>query len=617
METRKEMKKQARKSLKKHYWIFVVACLIAAFFGTEFAGSLEITRVYSPEDIAVTTQLNGITASIILDDRMDDLINAMLDGNFDESRQISGEITQKFEASKEEKAQQKGRGVLAMVMNSITSGSYAVTILSAIRSILGSDSAALVVFILGSLVLTFLIWFFLLNMWRAASRRIFLEGRIYERVPIQRFLFFIRIKKWTKAAATMFLSALFLTLWSLTIVGGMIKRYSYFLVPYIVAENPDIPPLQAIRLSRRIMYGHKWECFVFELSFIGWDLLGIATLGLTGIFYANPYKTAAFAEYYAQLRAVAKLTGIPDSGLLNDAFLYEKARQEDLKLAYADIIVLAQEPAVEVTQPGVRGFLARNFGITLFNRKDERAYEESQVRQMKIRLFKNAYEGRVYPTRLFTIPERMKRSRMETVYYMRHYSVWSLILLFFTFALIGWIWEVSLHLISDGVFVNRGVLHGPWLPIYGYGGILILVLLTRMRKYPALEFISAIVLCGCIEYFTAYYLELTNDGMKWWDYSGYFLNLHGRICAEGLLVFGIGGMAVVYVLAPLLDNLYRKIPYRIAIPLCAVLLTLYISDSIYSSENPNSGEGISRPKNEQMEMRERNNLPPGKRVYQI
>lgn len=601
METRKEMKKNAKHSLKKHYWIFVVTCLVAAFFGTEFSDSLEVTRIYSPQNIAVTTQLNGITASIILDEQMDDLMNAMLDGNFDESRQISGQITHRLEATKEGK-KMKGRGVLAEVINSITSGSYAVTILSAARSILGSDSAALAVFILGSLLLSFLMWFFLLNLYRAVSRRIFLEGRIYDRISIQRFLFFARIKKWTKAAFTMFMSALFLTLWSLTIVGGIIKRYSYYMVPYIVAENPDISPLRAITLSRRMMYGHKWECFVFELSFLGWDILSVLTLGTVGIFYVNPYKVAAFSEYYTQLRGLAKVSGMHDSELLNDVYLYEKARQEDLKLAYADIIAMTEEPEVEITQPGIRGFLARNFSITLFNRKDEQAYEESQVRQLKIRIFKNAFEGRAYPTRLFAIPERMKRSRMETVYYMRHYSVWSLILLFFTFAFIGWLWEVSLHLISDGEFVNRGVLHGPWLPIYGYGGILILVLLTKMRRYPALEFVSAIVLCGCIEYFTAYYLELTNDGMKWWDYSGYFLNLHGRICAEGLLVFGIGGMAIVYILAPLLDNQFRKIPYRIAIPLCAVLLTLYIGDSIYSSEYPNSGKGITRTVSEQIQL---------------
>ena len=130
-----------------------------------------------------------------------------------------------------------------------------------------------------------------------------------------------------------------------------------------------------------------------------------------------------------------------------------------------------------------------------------------------------------------------------------------------------------MHMITYGEFVNRGVLHGPWLPIYGTGSVLILLILNKFRKNPPLEFISAMTLCGFIEYFTGYYLEMTHNGQRWWDYTGYYLNLHGRICAEGLLTFGIGGMLIVYVLAPLLDNILRQ---------------------CYSSRHPNTGTGITR-----------------------
>ena len=79
---------------------------------------------------------------------------------------------------------------------------------------------------------------------------------------------------------------------------------------------------------------------------------------------------------------------------------------------------------------------------------------------------------------------------------LRDYNIWSLILMFFIFSCIGWLWEVSLHLITDGVFVNRGAMHGPWLPIYGSGGILILTLLKKFRDKPYLCFILIFVLCG-------------------------------------------------------------------------------------------------------------------------
>ncbi len=89
-------------------------------------------------------------------------------------------------------------------------------------------------------------------------------------------------------------------------MGIVVKHYSYYLVPYIVAENPDMTARQAITLSRRMMKGHKWECFVFELSFIGWEILGMLTMGIFNVFYTNPYKTASFTQYYAELRAEAK-----------------------------------------------------------------------------------------------------------------------------------------------------------------------------------------------------------------------------------------------------------------------------------------------------------------------
>ena len=146
-----------------------------------------------------------------------------------------------------------------------------------------------------------------------------------------------------------------------------------------------------------------------------------------------------------------------------------------------------------------------------------------------------------------------------------------MILIFFTLSFAGWVWEVSLHLITDGEFANRGVMHGPWLPIYGCGSVMILLLLNKFRRKPAVEFVLAMLLCGCVEYFTSLFLESLHGGTRWWDYTGYFLNLQGRICAEGLLTFGIGGMAIVYVLVPFLDGLFRKLPVRALIITACIL----------------------------------------------
>lgn len=369
--------------------------------------------------------------------------------------------------------------------------------------------------------------------------------------------------------------------------------YSYYLVPYIVAENPDIHWKDAITLSRKMMDGHKWECFVYRLTFIGWDILGMITFGISDLFFANQYRMATFAEYYTDLRKLAKENKIKNHHLMNDQYLFEKAEKHTLNECYYDVLLLQQEPEIEMPLTGFRGFLADVFGITMFNRADEKQFEEYEIRMAKVNSMKSIVNGSVYPARLFPIPENQKNSKLEYIRYLRHYSISSLILLFFIFSFVGWMWEVSLHLIMDGVFVNRGVLHGPWLPIYGVGGVMILTVLNKFRKNPTAEFFSSIILCGCVEYIGSYYLETIHNGQKWWDYSGYFLNLHGRICAEGLLVFGIGGMAIVYFLAPVLDNYLRKMKYRYLVPLCMILMLVFSMDQIYSMRHPNTGKGIT------------------------
>lgn len=596
MLTRKEMKQKARQSLRKHYLMFVTVCVAAAILGTEFSGSLDGIKIESREERSPETAVTGIVGR---QPNLSDVVLDALQGNEEESRELSEELKeQAVQSTKEGRgsaALGRSRGVLAGFVNSVTSGSILVTLIAAVNSMVGSAGITVFLFIVLSLLLALGAWVFLFNMYTVVSRRIFLEGRVYEKLTIQRFAFLLRVKRWTKVSLTMALASLYQMLWALTIVGGIIKRYSYFLVPYIAAENPDISPKKAVNLSRKMMHGHKWECFVFELTYWGWDMLGSLTFGLTAIFYSNPYKTAAFSEFYVQMRDLAKEKKIEGCELLNDRYLFEKADEDVIFEAYGDSLASVWEEEEQEPEKlrGVAGFLANVLGITVINRQDERAYEEYRNGQSKYQMIKAAVEGVVYPERLFPIPEAGKRQKLETLRYMRRYSVWSVILLFFAFSFMGWVWEVSLHLITDGVFVNRGVLHGPWLPIYGTGGVMILAVLNKFREKPLVEFLLTIVLCGCVEYFTSWFLEITHNGEKWWDYSGYFLNLNGRICAEGLLVFGLGGMAIVYVAAPLLDDLIRKIPYKILIPVCITLLAVFGADEVYSNRHPNTGKGIT------------------------
>ena len=204
-------------------------------------------------------------------------------------------------------------------------------------------------------------------------------------------------------------------------------------------------------------------------------------------------------------------------------------------------------------------------------------------------LFEKYKEYDIYPEKKVKIP--LKKISINTDY-DQSYSVRNLILLFFTASFIGYSWEVLLHLVIDGTFVNRGTMFGPWLPIYGFGVILILSLLKPFRKKPLLFFISAMILAGILEYSTSFLLEILLH-KKWWDYTGYFCNLHGRICLEGLLLFGFGGAAITYFLAPLLNSLFNKIKYKIIFIICFILVSLFGIDVVYSVQHPNTGIGIT------------------------
>ncbi len=586
METRSELKKRARKNLKKHYPIFLVACVIAAFIGTEFAGSLNITKVQKFPETVITDSKN-----------IDKAVEEALNGKEQESKERTDKLKQEIiEKDKQDTSKILGRsrGVFASIVNDFSTGSIYVTFIVGMNSIIGHPNITSIILIICSLLLSFILWFFLGNLYQVISRRIFLEGRVYKKVPMQRFLFLLRIKKWTKTAWTMFVTTAFYSLWSLTIVGALVKRYSYMLVPYIVAENPNIKTLDAINLSRRMMYGHKWECCKLELSYFGWIILGIFTLGITETLYSNPYKVATMTEYFVSLRKLAKEKNIPGVEKLNDKYLYEKASAEELDKEYSDVIEVIKNSQAKIKKPeGIKKVVAEFLGISLSDTKEAEQIEQEERKVQKLEIFKNAIRGKEYPMRLFTIPEKHQRQKMDTINYMRRYSIWSLIAMFFIFAIIGWVWEVVLHIIVDGEFVKRGVLQGPWLPIYGYGGILILTVLNKFRAKPLTQFIAIIILCGTIEYFTSVYLETIYNGQRWWDYSGYFLNLHGRICAEGLLVFGLGGIAIVYIAAPLLDNIIKKIDHKKLVTVCCILVILFAIDNIYSRKVPNTGRGIT------------------------
>lgn len=100
----------------------------------------------------------------------------------------------------------------------------------------------------------------------------------------------------------LFLRDLFVFLWSLLlVVPGIIKAYEYRLVEYICAENVGISPTEAMAKSKALMQGQKWNAFVLDLSFLGWNILNACTFGILGIFYVQPYQMLTNAALYKKL----------------------------------------------------------------------------------------------------------------------------------------------------------------------------------------------------------------------------------------------------------------------------------------------------------------------------
>lgn len=110
--------------------------------------------------------------------------------------------------------------------------------------------------------------------------------------------------------STMFVMNVYNILWTLLfIIPGIVKAYSYRMVPYILGDNPNIAANEAITLSRKMMDGNKFEAFVLDLSFLGWYILGLLAL-VVGVLFVNPYYDATCAQLYLALRKISLDKGI-------------------------------------------------------------------------------------------------------------------------------------------------------------------------------------------------------------------------------------------------------------------------------------------------------------------
>jgi uncharacterized membrane protein len=150
---------------------------------------------------------------------------------------------------------------------------------------------------------------FIANPIRAGSSKYFINNH-YVHGEIVDLFYAFRGRQYLRIVGAMAWRTLFTFLWMLLfIIPGIVKAYAYCLVPYILADNPEIGYDRALKLSMSMTNGYKGEIFVLQLSFIGWYLLGALCLGV-GVLFVNPYFGATMAEMYVTLRDNAIKTGI-------------------------------------------------------------------------------------------------------------------------------------------------------------------------------------------------------------------------------------------------------------------------------------------------------------------
>lgn len=155
------------------------------------------------------------------------------------------------------------------------------------------------------------------------------------------------------------------------------------------------------------------------------------------------------------------------------------------------------------------------------------------------------------------------------------------IIYFIIYSFIGWLLEIISKYFEEKKFVNRGFLLGPICPIYGYGVILIILLIGNNSKDILGVFLKSILICSVLEYFTSYIMEKIFKA-RWWDYSRQKFNINGRICLETMLPFGIMGTLVLCFVHPKVILIVSKLSFNIKVVIAAILLMMYLLDNIIS-----------------------------------
>ena len=162
-------------------------------------------------------------------------------------------------------------------------------------------------------------------------------------------------------------------------------------------------------------------------------------------------------------------------------------------------------------------------------------------------------------------------------------SISDYIIYFMIFSVVGYFFEIIGGMIFKKKLAGRGFLFGPYLPIYGFGGILIVVTTMPFRDNLALTVAVSVLVCTALEYATSYVLEKIFK-VRWWDYSkSDAFNLNGRICLRSAMMFGIGGAILSIQVFPALQAWVENIPLETKTVISCALVAVMLVDTLIST----------------------------------
>ena len=164
-----------------------------------------------------------------------------------------------------------------------------------------------------------------------------------------------------------------------------------------------------------------------------------------------------------------------------------------------------------------------------------------------------------------------------------YYSFCYLMMIFSIYSVIGYIVEIlSISSKTHKINLSRGYLIGPYLPIFGVGGVLMTSLLGKYKDDIIVLFIMSLTICSLLEYFASLIMEKIFK-VRWWDYSDRLLNINGRICLENGIKFGIGGVILNRYFHPLLLSFLDSFPDVLLITIGTIMFVIIFTDFLIST----------------------------------